>query len=145
MTLEKDGFDISDEVHIFLLQYLFQPRIQEDLNQFINTWNRHKLSTEGNKTPLQLMVSNMNKFPFLDELDDIDLFGVDNDNDSDVDEEEENELPAVDCPRIICPLSVANLIDFKQRISPLSLNIPNTDLVQWFYTGLELISNYDDN
>ena len=44
MSLEKDGFDISDEVHRFLLQYLFQSRIQEELNQFINTWNRHKLS-----------------------------------------------------------------------------------------------------
>ena len=91
------------------------------------------------------MVYNMNKFPFFDELDDIDLFGVDNDNDSDVDEEEENELSAFDCPRIICPLSVANLSDFKQRISPLSLNSPITDLIQWFSTGLELISNYDNN
>ena len=49
------------------------------------------------------MVYNMNKFPFFDELDDIDLFGVDNDNDSDVDEKEENELSAVDCPRISVP------------------------------------------
>jgi hypothetical protein len=120
MSLEKDGFDISDEVHRFLLQYLFQSRIQEELNQFINTWNRHKLSTEGNKSPMQLVVANMNKFPFVDELENLELFGLENDSDLEVDLE--NELPAVNCPRNSCPLSVANFIDFKQRISPLTLD-----------------------
>ena len=138
---EKDGFNISDQSHLFVLQYLFQNRIQEELNQFIKIWNRHKLSTEGNKSPLQLMALRMNTFPFLDELDDLDLFGVD----SDGEEPEENELPAVECPTITCPLSDANFADFKNRISPLSLQTPVSDLVQWFYTALEVVANYNDN
>jgi hypothetical protein len=125
MSLEKDGFDISDEVHRFLLQYLFQSRIQEELNQFINTWNRHKLSTKGNKSPMLLMVSNMNKFPFVDELENLELFEVENDIDLEVDLE--NELPAVNCNS--WPLSVANFIDFKQRIPPLTLDTPVSDLI----------------
>ena len=37
-------------------------RIQKELDDGVNTWNNHKLSTEGNKTPLQLMNLRSNMF-----------------------------------------------------------------------------------
>jgi hypothetical protein len=43
-----------------------------------------------------------------------------------------------------CPLSEANLIHFKQRISPLTLDTPVSDLIDWFYTGLQVLSEYDN-
>lgn len=141
-TLEREGFDISNQTHLFILQYLFLPRIQDDLNQFIRIWNRHKLSTERNRSPLQLMATRIDKFPFLEELENVDMFGVEDDIDI---EEGENELPAVECEKILCPLSDANFLDFKLRISPLTLETPVEDLILWFYTALEIVANYENN
>ena len=55
-SFEKVGMKIDDVWHIFTLQYLFMPRIQDDLNEFKETWNNHALSTESNRTPLQLLI-----------------------------------------------------------------------------------------
>lgn len=42
---------IDDTWHMFVLQHLFIPRIQEDLDHFKKIWNNHALSTEQNGTP----------------------------------------------------------------------------------------------
>lgn len=39
---------------LFSLHYLFLPRINAQLLQFVNAWNRHPLRTENGLTPLQL-------------------------------------------------------------------------------------------
>lgn len=56
--LEEQGMDTEDAVHVYVLQYLFVPRICEDLNRFRGTWYNHKLSTESSATPRQLMLRN---------------------------------------------------------------------------------------
>ncbi|KAF3837696.1 hypothetical protein F7725_009464 [Dissostichus mawsoni] len=51
-SLEEDGLlDISDVVHLFGVQYIFVPRLQADLDTFIQGWNNHPLRTEGGLTP----------------------------------------------------------------------------------------------
>ena len=52
---EKDGMDIHDNVAMYVLRYMFLPRIQQDLDQFIRSWNGHHESTERYLTPLQMM------------------------------------------------------------------------------------------
>lgn len=53
--LEEDGvLDLAYSVHLFCVQYVFIPRIQNDLNAFIEGWNEHSLRTEHNLTPNQL-------------------------------------------------------------------------------------------
>ncbi|KAM6952077.1 uncharacterized protein PEZ65_009296 [Lycodopsis pacificus] len=53
--LEEDGFiDLSNAVHLFCVGYVFIPRLQQDLQNFVETWNYHPLSTEGNLSPNQL-------------------------------------------------------------------------------------------
>jgi len=52
---EKDGMDIHDNVAMYVLRYMFLPRIQQDLDQFIRSWNGHHVSTERYLTPLQMM------------------------------------------------------------------------------------------
>ena len=52
---EEDGMLLTNLLHIFTLQFLFMPRIQADLDQFVNMWNSHKLSTERNRTPQQIL------------------------------------------------------------------------------------------
>ena len=67
---------IDNEWHIFTLQYMFMTRIQDDLNLFKNIWNNHALSTEQNKTPLQLMILRRDDTA-PDECIDFDEYGVD--------------------------------------------------------------------
>ena len=47
--------DLSNLLDIYTLQYLFLPRINAALKQFITMWNNHKLSSENSHTPLQLL------------------------------------------------------------------------------------------
>ena len=41
-------------IFLFILQYMFMLRIQEDFNKFITYWNNHPLAAENNRTPLQM-------------------------------------------------------------------------------------------
>ncbi|KAG8912408.1 hypothetical protein FRC01_005109 [Tulasnella sp. 417] len=44
----------DDGVHLWALHFIFLPRINRALAGFQETWNNHKLSTQKNKTPLEL-------------------------------------------------------------------------------------------
>ena len=53
--LESENIlDPLNEVDLYCLHYIYMPRICKALSEFQQSWNNHKLSTEGNKTPLQL-------------------------------------------------------------------------------------------
>ena len=55
MFLEDEGYlDISKEMHLFALHYVYLPRVNCHLQEFSNGWERHPISTEHNKSPLQL-------------------------------------------------------------------------------------------
>ena len=133
-TFEKNGMCIDDEWHLFVLHYLFLPRIQEELNEFKNAWNNHQISTERNETPLQMLVLRANNFP-PDEVVDDNEYGVD----GDVDVDDDGDDYCVPCDPIFCPLSPANLAIFEARVKPLSLDTPPEDLENWFYTAIEYI------
>ncbi|KAI9532462.1 hypothetical protein NQZ68_031986 [Dissostichus eleginoides] len=51
---EEGLLDISNTVHIFLLHFVFLPRLRSDLHTFTEVWNHHPLRTEGSMTPQQL-------------------------------------------------------------------------------------------
>lgn len=54
-SMEEGGIMNPDnEADIFCLHYIFLPRINCSLDHFRQAWNSHPLSTEGNRTPLQL-------------------------------------------------------------------------------------------
>lgn len=46
--------DTLNDVDMFCLHYVYLPRLQKCLQDFQESWNNHKLSTEGNMTPYQL-------------------------------------------------------------------------------------------
>ncbi len=53
--LEDHGLlDPDCEEDLFAIHYIFLPRINHQLSQFANAWNRHPLRTEKGLTPLQL-------------------------------------------------------------------------------------------
>lgn len=53
--MEQHGIlNPDDSVHLWALHFVFLPRINRALAGFQATWNNHKLSTQKNKTPLEL-------------------------------------------------------------------------------------------
>ena len=56
--MEEIGvFDIDSELHLFALHYIFLPRINNSLEQFISTWNNHLIGTVHNMSPTQLWLT----------------------------------------------------------------------------------------
>lgn len=56
-SIESEGYlDPLNEVDLFCLRHIYLPRINQCLQEFKESWNNHSLSTEGNKSPLQLFL-----------------------------------------------------------------------------------------
>ena len=49
--------DIDNPVHLFCLQYIYVPRINESLKFFEEGWNNHPLSSMSHLSPIQLWLS----------------------------------------------------------------------------------------
>ena len=49
----------TDDKHLYCLHYIFLPRINLQLQQFMVGWNNHSLRTESGLTPLQLWTRGM--------------------------------------------------------------------------------------
>ncbi len=56
---DNDMLQVSDDVSMFCLQYVFIPRINSALTQWTNAWIHHPLSSEGSRTPMQLWVGGL--------------------------------------------------------------------------------------
>ena len=134
-TFEKSGMSIDDEWHLFVLHYLFVPRIKEELDEFKNAWNNHPVSTERNESPLQMLALRANNFPPEEDIDQ-DVYGVDGDSDWDEDDGEDYRVP---CDPIFCPLTPQNYAIFVRDVKPLTLDTPPPDLQNWFYHAIEII------
>ena len=82
--LEQTGaLNCENEADIFVLHYIFIPRINNSLKLFQEGWNSHPLSTENNKSPRQLYHSYSQGSSLFDEIIDPSIYGR---------EEEESEL-----------------------------------------------------
>ena len=51
--------DISNDVHLFCLHYVYIPRINRSLNEFIQQMNNHPVAGEKNISPLQMWQKGM--------------------------------------------------------------------------------------
>ena len=49
--------DTLNEDHLFALHYVFLPRINRAIEEFIHDWNYHPLSSTGNRSPLSVWYS----------------------------------------------------------------------------------------
>ena len=128
------NIDYEDERTKFVVHYMFMGRINEELSRFIEVWNNHKLSTEKNKSPNQLLFENMDLSAALDmniENDNIDEEYVLSD-----DEEETGDLEEafVNVNPIVCPLNVNQLQIFTQIWRPFVLE--DTQLEEQFIQAL---------
>jgi hypothetical protein len=57
--LESSVLDTTNELHLFVLHFVYTPLINQALNELTEAWNCHPLSTEGNLSPRQLWVQGM--------------------------------------------------------------------------------------
>jgi len=58
--LEIDGvLDPLNEADLYCIHFIFLPRINQALLEFQESWNNHAISTEGNKTPYQLLIEGL--------------------------------------------------------------------------------------
>ena len=49
----------SSEAHLYALHYIYLPRLNRHLSEFVNAHARAPISTEHNKSPLQLWISGL--------------------------------------------------------------------------------------
>jgi len=61
VSLESWGgyLDPDNEEHLVCLQYVYNPVINNCLNNFSLLWNNHKVRTAGDKSPMQLFILGM--------------------------------------------------------------------------------------
>lgn len=52
----EDLLDVDNEKDIWLLHFVYKPRIARDITAFLQQWNNHPLRTEQHRSPLQLFV-----------------------------------------------------------------------------------------
>ena len=53
--------NIDNEIHMFCLHYVFIPRINRAISQFLDGWNHHPLSSMGNLSPVQLRIAGLSR------------------------------------------------------------------------------------
>ena len=92
--LENSGLlDPLNEVHMFALHFIFKRRINKSLEEFVEQWQHHPLSSEHNRSPIQLFTQGVLKSlnsgytgvdSFSNEAE-MQAYGVDNEGQLDVD------------------------------------------------------------
>ena len=91
--MEKAGIlDPLNELHLFCLHYIYLPRINKSLKEFIDQMNQRPVSTEHNMSPLQLwtsgMLQNINSQHTALTVDEMEQYGVDPDESVTVSDED---------------------------------------------------------
>ncbi len=74
---QRSILDWSNDCDLFCLHYVFLPKINASLKAFQSCWNNHPLSTEGNRTPIQLYAGGSLGSSLFDEDIDLQTYGVD--------------------------------------------------------------------
>ena len=112
-----------DEEHLFSLQYIFLPRINRALEEFVSTWNHHGIRTEGGKNPHQIFTEGALRLHHSRE---IDFFEAPNPStaadqeSSDVEEADSLDTSSIVVPATSGRLSPAEIAELKSTVNPLA-------------------------
>lgn len=145
---ENEYLDPVDTVHVFALHYIYVPRINQALKQFVAAWNCHGVRTERGQTPNQLFTSGSLRLcnaglAALDFFDHVtEAYGIDNSGDS-VMSDEDDEIEGVEVPPTDLDLSDEQIAELQSDVSPLSessdfgvdLYLQAKDLIISFVSG----------
>lgn len=123
---EENTLDANNRQHIWALQFVFLPRLNHMIRDFVFQWNHHTLSTEG-RSPSNLFITGVLRVAQSNSQSIMELFdpmNSTNTNNQDLDEVDELEVP-VDVPLddvgedVDCPLSDAQVEAVSTQINPL--------------------------
>ena len=122
-SLEESGqLDHLNEAHLFALHLVFKDKINNSLNEFVQQWQHHPLSSEYNLSPLQLftkgVLENLNSNligidSFLNSEEELQVFGVDYDSQMNVEDTDYQ----VTVPRVDIDLTDEQINFIKQNIN----------------------------
>ena len=147
--LERDNIlDVDNQSHVFVLHYLFLPVINHQLRTVaMEGWNNHRMSSERNKTPYQLLeMRNDERIEsyFLDEeylREYLMPWHYINDDDMNLNQDEltdENEaVPQVELLPRTCPLNDVQKRHFVQSTNPLSEHEDRDSYVNRFVIAMQ--------
>lgn len=111
---EMEGAGILNRengLDLFCLHYVFLPRINKSLTEFVEAHNHHPISTEGNRSPHQLFRLNSDLIDDDQAVDQVDQ-GVP------VGELSRNDLPHVQVQVEECPLSRPDMAEMERTVDP---------------------------
>ena len=112
-----DLLDRLNEKHLYALHYVFIPRINRSLAQFVEGWNHHPICTAQNKSPHQLFTAGMlqlqnSGLTALDYFDNVDSgYGID--------EDAPEESNAIEIPESSYILNDESFELLQQAVDPL--------------------------
>lgn len=67
----------DNDADIFCLHYIYIPRINKSLSSFMEAWNNHPLSSERNRSPVQLYLGGSLDNPLFEEEIDLSMYRID--------------------------------------------------------------------
>ncbi len=117
--MENEGLlDPMNEEHMFCLHFVYIPRLQRALDEFVLQWNYHPVSTESNLSPEQLFITGCFANPSVDDTmpEDIDMFGNGADSDDDAPLEINDDDYEVSVPNSAVQLSNEMLTLLSEQI-----------------------------
>ena len=148
-NLEQNDFlNPISSTDLFALHYIFLPRINRSLEEFVGAWNNHGIRTEHGQTPnqlftarsLQLQNSGLTALDFFDDV--TDLYGADDEPSySPYSDEQDNE--GVEIPEIDVHLTDENGEHLQALIDPLSDS--NDFGIQLFLHAKGLVQLFTNN
>ena len=116
--LEDNGyFDRYNEDHLFILHYVYVPRINKALAEFSAQWNNHPMRSEGGASPLMQFTAAAFRGDISLSAADLDTFGAGADsNDESESEFSENEIVV---PEMSTSLSDEQYRQLRNDVDPL--------------------------
>lgn len=114
--LEREGvLDPLNDTDLFCLHYVYLPRLNKNLAEFVSAHNNHKVSTESNNTPAQIFWTNLHLTAFRVGREQNDAWmGVN------IDELIYTNLPHVQVPFTSNPLDDTAYAELQRLVDPLS-------------------------
>lgn len=114
--LEREGIlDPLNDTDLFCLHYVYLPRLNRNLAEFVSAHNNHKISTEESNTPAQLFWANLHLTAFGEGRDSQNAFRHVNISDL-----ISTELPHVHVPETTNPLDHSSYRELQGLVDPLS-------------------------
>ena len=114
--------------------------VQQELDEHKASWNHHKLSTEGNKSPLQIRTLFMDTAKAPPDAVNEDVYGVEDlDEDADLGDIDDEGMSMVHLEPRVNPLSDASYVVFSHEAPPVARDLKRPAVRTAIIDALEVL------